>query len=610
MPSGQSVHSPSAAQVFISYAREDRIYLEKLLRFLSVLEKREIISVWYDSLLPAGARFVAEIDKCIDRADIFIALVSIDFLDSSFCFDHELARARSVAAQRELTILPILVSPCDWTATELGTYNALPFNAEYLAESPHVDRLLHAIALEIEKLATSRSSAQESHEPSKRPMEPLRVPQLPSQYVRPARAFDGLKAGIESQYHENLADPNRRAVGIALCGLAGSGKTCLSIDVARADYIGRTFTDGVIWLHCGREADPVGIQRRLLKSLGMQRTLSDLWQDNVELVGEAVAGKSLLLVLDDVWTLDQASAFTTGASNGLMLFLTTRFENVARWINARTISIEKSSLAESLRILANYSRVPLEQLPPLSSQIVRLSGQLPLVLAIIGSLIENHVFGWNSLLSVLESSRDRAVIMRFETRLTDYEWRSITAAFDASLNTLSPQESDALLMCRVLGRSMTVPRRVFMAMTAHVHHGDLGSYLDIEEALVSRSLIMRNSDASDDILLSFHDLIVDYCYERGKDRENPHDVILHNTIDDADRNNSVVRVRLWRGSLTGRTRSSDTWLRQSAIASSGSTPSSILAGSRNGSTISEWTGWSSTAPSWTSSRTFDACEMR
>ena len=129
MPSGQSEHSP-AVQVFISYAREDRIYLERLLRFLSVLEKRGIISVWYDSLLPAGVRFAAEIDECIDRADIFIALISIDFLGSAFCFDHELGRARSVAAQRELTILPVLVSPCDWAATELGTYNALPFGSE------------------------------------------------------------------------------------------------------------------------------------------------------------------------------------------------------------------------------------------------------------------------------------------------------------------------------------------------------------------------------------------------------------------------------------------------------------------------------------------------
>ena len=45
-------------QVFISYAREDRIYLERLLRFLSVLEKRGIISVWYDSLsrLACGSR--------------------------------------------------------------------------------------------------------------------------------------------------------------------------------------------------------------------------------------------------------------------------------------------------------------------------------------------------------------------------------------------------------------------------------------------------------------------------------------------------------------------------------------------------------------------------
>ena len=277
-------------------------------------------------------------------------------------------------------------------------------------------------------------------------------PSFPANTSGPPGTFDGLKAGIEFQYQENLADPSRRAVRLALCGLAGSGKTCLAIDVARADYVVRTFTDGVIWLHCGREAEPVGIQRRLLQWLGVQRTLSDLWQDNVRAVGEAIDGKSLLLVLDDVWSVDQASAFTTGATNGTMLFLTTRFENVARWINARTVSIEKPSLAESLRILANYSRVPLEQLPSLSSQIVRLSGQLPLALAVIGSLIENHVFGWNSLLSVLESSRDRAVIMRFETRLTDYEWRSITAAFDASINTLSPQASDALLMCRALGR--------------------------------------------------------------------------------------------------------------------------------------------------------------
>lgn len=162
----------------------------------------------------------------------------------------------------------------------------------------------------------------------------------------------------------------------------------------------------------------------------------------------------------------------------------------------------------------------------------------------IGSLLNNRVFGWNSLFRALESSRDRAVIMRFETQLTDYEWRSITAAFDASLDTLSQPASDALVMCRALGRSMTLPRSIFMTMTAHLHQGDLGAYLEIEEALVSRSLILRDTDA-DDTLLVFHDLIVDYCYERGREQENPHDVVLGNLLqpDGTDRSAVVDTLR-------------------------------------------------------------------
>ena len=55
----------------------------------------------------------------------------------------------------------------------------------------------------------------------------------------------------------------------------------------------------------------------------------------------------------------------------------------------------------------------------------------------------------------------------------------------------------------------------------------------IEEALVSRSLVLRSTDASGTtFLLSFHDLMTsDYCHEHAKDRENPHDVILRNTVD-------------------------------------------------------------------------------
>lgn len=354
---------PLATKVFISYAREDRRYLGKLLRFLSVLEKRGVLSVWYDSLLPAGERFAAEIDAQIDRVDIFIAMVSIDYLASPFCFEHEFARARAVSAQRNLTILPVLVSPCSWASTALGEYNALPFGSVFLSESPRVDRLLHGIALEIEKLAVGRLGARADDETGEQPAAPLRVPQLPSQYVRPTCALDSLTAGVESTYRQNLLDLDRRAVGLALCGLAGSGKTCLAIDLARTGYVRAMFSDGVVWLHCGRDSDPVGLQRRLLGSLGARRILSDRWQDNLDTISEEIDGKSLLLLLDDVWTADQASAFTAGAANGTLLFLTTRFENVARRANARTVNIEKPSADESLRILANYSRVPVEHLP-------------------------------------------------------------------------------------------------------------------------------------------------------------------------------------------------------------------------------------------------------
>ncbi len=110
--------------MFVSYAREDRGWVEQLRRALRRLVGDESISVWDDSYMQAGADWRTAICRAMERARVVIALVSDDFCKSSFIRSTELNHLCERAARGETVLLWM---PVDGTPApdEINQYSAV-----------------------------------------------------------------------------------------------------------------------------------------------------------------------------------------------------------------------------------------------------------------------------------------------------------------------------------------------------------------------------------------------------------------------------------------------------------------------------------------------------
>jgi hypothetical protein len=81
--------------------------------------------------------------------------VSIDFINSSYCYDIELQRALEKHAAKEAVVIPIIARSCMWQTAPFATIQAVPKDAKPLALWPNLDAALSAVAESIRETAES-----------------------------------------------------------------------------------------------------------------------------------------------------------------------------------------------------------------------------------------------------------------------------------------------------------------------------------------------------------------------------------------------------------------------------------------------------------------------
>jgi hypothetical protein len=114
------------AKAFISYSHRDEKALERLHTHLATLRRDGKITAWYDREILAGDDIDTEISSNLKASEIFLALVSPDFLASNYCYEQEMTKALERHAESTLRVIPIILEPCDWRLTPLGKLKALP----------------------------------------------------------------------------------------------------------------------------------------------------------------------------------------------------------------------------------------------------------------------------------------------------------------------------------------------------------------------------------------------------------------------------------------------------------------------------------------------------
>lgn len=114
------------AKAFISYSHRNDRALDRLHTHLAMLRRDDLIAEWYDREILAGKDIDREITENLADSDVFLALVSPDFLASNYCYEREMKVALERHAAGTLRVIPIIVEACDWTASPLSKLKALP----------------------------------------------------------------------------------------------------------------------------------------------------------------------------------------------------------------------------------------------------------------------------------------------------------------------------------------------------------------------------------------------------------------------------------------------------------------------------------------------------
>lgn len=106
------------ARVFISYCRCDRRWMQKLRTHLKSMTDGLQIVAWDDTEIRPGDEWKERIGEEIRTADVAILLVSADYLASDFIRTRELPLISQAARDRDLKVLPVLVSPSRFESVE------------------------------------------------------------------------------------------------------------------------------------------------------------------------------------------------------------------------------------------------------------------------------------------------------------------------------------------------------------------------------------------------------------------------------------------------------------------------------------------------------------
>ena len=117
---------PSPKKVFISYSKTDKAYLEQLKKHLELLQRQGLLEIWDDMELAAGEVWDETIKKELGTADIIILLVSSDLIATDYIWNVEMKKALERHERGEVTVIPVIIRPCDWEDAPFAHLNALP----------------------------------------------------------------------------------------------------------------------------------------------------------------------------------------------------------------------------------------------------------------------------------------------------------------------------------------------------------------------------------------------------------------------------------------------------------------------------------------------------
>jgi hypothetical protein len=153
LASAPGVAPPKALRVFISYSHQDEALKDELVKHLSPLKRLNLIDDWHDRKISVGDQWDTAIGDALKDADIVLLLISIDFINSRYCYDVELEAALDRERRGEVVVIPIIARNCMWKTTEFARLQATPTDGKAIKTWADMDEALTVVAERIREVA-------------------------------------------------------------------------------------------------------------------------------------------------------------------------------------------------------------------------------------------------------------------------------------------------------------------------------------------------------------------------------------------------------------------------------------------------------------------------
>ena len=299
---------------------------------------------------------------------------------------------------------------------------------------------------------------------------------------------------------------------VAFWGTGGIGKTTTSAWLCRQGIV-RDHFRFILWVSLGQ--DPVLTQQQsvMFQQLTGSPMRNDLTQDEKrEAIKQAMVGKDILLVLDDVWDDAHPAWFIfLDESTKSRVLMSSRVRGVLDTAETDIVNIGLPSEADSCSILMGSAGLdPNSTTPPTgATQIIAMCKRLPLTLGIAGRLIRDLSLednNWSDAVDLMRSELygDGSAARSAEDRIIATSLKAITG----------PHKDNIRLLLRTFG---LVPEdcKIPLEMLQWVMEAEAGPSLpkpSIQnlrrwvKALIDRSLVLGPVDAP-----SVHDLVLDFA---------------------------------------------------------------------------------------------------
>ncbi|MCF6431081.1 toll/interleukin-1 receptor domain-containing protein [Leisingera sp. MMG026] len=179
-------------RAFISYSHHDKAALDRLHVHLKNLTRDGQIETWYDRDILAGSELDAEIEREMEAANLFLLMISPDFIASDYCVEREMKRALERHAAGSARVVPIIVEECDWKAMgELRLLKAVPTDGKAISGWANPNTAYLNVVQELRRIIEAENAPAPIGKASPEPV----APRPATARYRAKREFDEIDRG-------------------------------------------------------------------------------------------------------------------------------------------------------------------------------------------------------------------------------------------------------------------------------------------------------------------------------------------------------------------------------------------------------------------------------